>query len=313
LKADSALKAIPVIFLSALSEISDKVKGFSVGGVDYIAKPFQFEEVRARVDTHMRLRMAQAELEERVQERTEELRLAGELQKALFRLDLEHTDGVTFTVTYQPVPGLYCGGDYFDVVRLSADKYLLLVGDVAGHGVKAAFVTSILKTSIYHEYIRNRLGKQFSPGAFLSWLNDRMTLELRNTTGIIITFFAGVLDRKAMRFTYANAGQNHPYIVSGGVPRELVSSETALGFMQSTLYSEKTETLVPGDCIFIYTDGLVEVGEKNGRGKTLSVGDFLLNVPQGDDYHKRAISSALSEAGVAEFDDDLTIVTAQLT
>jgi len=56
LKADAALKEIPVIFVSALSETIDKVKAFRVGGVDYVTKPFQFEEVQARVQTHLQLR-----------------------------------------------------------------------------------------------------------------------------------------------------------------------------------------------------------------------------------------------------------------
>ena len=55
LKADAALKEIPVIFISALSETIDKVRAFRAGGVDYVTKPFQFEEVYARVQTHLQL------------------------------------------------------------------------------------------------------------------------------------------------------------------------------------------------------------------------------------------------------------------
>ena len=65
LKADPALKDIPVIFISALfTHAADKVKAFSLGAVDYITKPFQAEEVFARVDTHLRLRRLQVEMEE---------------------------------------------------------------------------------------------------------------------------------------------------------------------------------------------------------------------------------------------------------
>jgi len=64
LKSDNALKDIPVIFISALSETEDKVKAFSFGGVDYITKPFHFDEVSARVETHLRLRRQQLELKE---------------------------------------------------------------------------------------------------------------------------------------------------------------------------------------------------------------------------------------------------------
>ena len=63
LKADDKLKDIPVIFISALNELLDKVKAFSVGGVDYITKPFQFDEVQARVDAQLKIRRLQEELE----------------------------------------------------------------------------------------------------------------------------------------------------------------------------------------------------------------------------------------------------------
>ena len=64
LKKDERLKDIPVIYLSALTGTTDKVKAFEQGGVDYIEKPFQLEEVRARVDIHLKLRFFQKELEE---------------------------------------------------------------------------------------------------------------------------------------------------------------------------------------------------------------------------------------------------------
>lgn len=73
LKADPATRDIPVIFLSALRETEDKVRGFALGAVDYIAKPYQSEEVLARVRTHIELRRLQTHLEERVAERTEQL------------------------------------------------------------------------------------------------------------------------------------------------------------------------------------------------------------------------------------------------
>src|SRR5580692_6499787 len=80
LKSSPALSHVPVIFLSALNEIEDKVKGFHSGAVDYISKPFQFEEVQARVETHLQLhnlqqilKLQNERLEEAVAERTQEL------------------------------------------------------------------------------------------------------------------------------------------------------------------------------------------------------------------------------------------------
>ena len=63
LKKNQRFRDIPVIYLSALTDTMDKVKAFEQGGVDYIEKPFQLEEIRARVDTHLKLRFFQKELE----------------------------------------------------------------------------------------------------------------------------------------------------------------------------------------------------------------------------------------------------------
>ncbi len=86
LKADDRLKDIPVIFISALQETLDKVHAFASGGVDYVTKPFQFEEVVARVGTHLRIRQLQSELEQqnsRLQASVQELRKLEELRNNL--------------------------------------------------------------------------------------------------------------------------------------------------------------------------------------------------------------------------------------
>ncbi len=86
LKADAALKDIPVIFISALDETIDKVKAFSAGGVDYVTKPFQFEEVEARVHTHLKLHWLQLELERQnilLQENYDQLRKLEKLRDGL--------------------------------------------------------------------------------------------------------------------------------------------------------------------------------------------------------------------------------------
>lgn len=73
LKSDRHTCQVPVIFLSALGETTEKIKGFNVGGVDYITKPFEPEEVLARVRTHLQLRELTEKLEQKVMERTRDL------------------------------------------------------------------------------------------------------------------------------------------------------------------------------------------------------------------------------------------------
>jgi two-component system sensor histidine kinase/response regulator len=86
LKKDPALRDIPIIFLSALQDTVDKVRAFAAGAVDYVTKPFQFEEVEARVRTHLSLRRLQAELEQRrqsLEQANHELRKLQELRDNL--------------------------------------------------------------------------------------------------------------------------------------------------------------------------------------------------------------------------------------
>jgi two-component system, sensor histidine kinase and response regulator len=96
LKSDEKLAAIPVIFLSALSDVNDKVHAFQCGGVDYVTKPFQVDEVQARVETHLKIHRLQKELqlhanhlEDLVASRTREL---AETQARLKVLDRAKSD-----------------------------------------------------------------------------------------------------------------------------------------------------------------------------------------------------------------------------
>ncbi|NEP85300.1 MAG: response regulator, partial [Okeania sp. SIO3B3] len=89
LKANPLTQSIPVIFMTALTETAHKVTGFAVGAVDYVTKPLHQEEVMARVETHLRLRELNAELEQKVAQRTAELDNAYQL---LERLDQAKAD-----------------------------------------------------------------------------------------------------------------------------------------------------------------------------------------------------------------------------
>lgn len=89
MKESEAIRDVPIIFLSALNETMDKVKAFGAGGVDYITKPFQVEEVRARVETHLKIRRMQKELEQQhhqLQENFEQLSSLSALKDEFLRI-----------------------------------------------------------------------------------------------------------------------------------------------------------------------------------------------------------------------------------
>jgi len=104
LKADERTRDIPVIFISALDETIDKVRAFGVGGVDYVTKPFQFDEVRARVETHLKISHLQKEL----QEKYEDLRRVEELK-----------DNLTQMLVHDMRSPLQAVGGYVELLQMS--------------------------------------------------------------------------------------------------------------------------------------------------------------------------------------------------
>src|SRR5690349_20675110 len=149
LKADEVLRGIPVIFISALNENLDKVNAFATGGVDYITKPFQMEELHARVQTHLKLRLLQVELEEtnaRLEKAnsrmSRDLQAAAKIQKTFLPRAAPTVRGAQFAWSYLPCDEL--AGDGLNIIQLGANKVGVYVLDVSGHGVSSALLSVTL-------------------------------------------------------------------------------------------------------------------------------------------------------------------------
>jgi PAS domain S-box-containing protein len=136
IKADEKSSGIPILFLSALDELKDKVKGFTVGAVDFITKPFQAEEVLTRVDTHLTLSRLSKNLEEQVVERTAEIKQ--------YKHIVESTNNpiglVDRNFIYQYVNDPYC-----QALKKS-------VNEIIGHSVPELFGRKYFETVMEHHY-----------------------------------------------------------------------------------------------------------------------------------------------------------------
>lgn len=261
LKADDKLKGIPVIFISALTEQLDKVKAFAIGGVDYLTKPFQMEELHSRVETHLKLRRLQIELEEY----SRHLELARERLK----LDLELARGVQRGFLPQRMPGVpgyeffgyyesafEVGGDYYDFISLSRQRMAILLGDVAGKGVAAALLMAKLIADA-----RFCMLTEPDPAVAITKLNSLM-----NQSGIadrFVTLVAAILDPGSHTVTLVNAGHPSPLIYHRATCTvgEAISNEVAglpLGVLDGFEYASCQVCLEPGDSILAYTDGVTE-------------------------------------------------------
>src|SRR5947209_11971141 len=206
LKADDLLKGIPVIFISALTEQLDKVKAFAMGGVDYLTKPFQMEELHARVETHLKLRRLQIELEEysrhlelaRARLKLD-LELAREVQRGFLPLRLPEVPGYEFFAHYESAYEV--GGDYYDFILLPGRRVAVLLGDVAGKGVVAALLMAKLIADA-----RFCMLTEPGPAAAVTRLNSLMNKF--TMTDRFVTLAVTVLDPERHTATLVNAG--HP-------------------------------------------------------------------------------------------------------
>jgi two-component system, sensor histidine kinase and response regulator len=151
LKANEATRDIPVIFITAYAETEDKVRGLGLGAVDYITKPFQIDEVRMRVDTHLKMRSLQQRLhlqnqnlEQQVAERTNELLQANEMLLKLGRLSHDFLSMISYEIR-TPANGVLGIGEllislcpeteessrYMDLFRGSGARLVQLIQDAA--------------------------------------------------------------------------------------------------------------------------------------------------------------------------------------
>jgi len=253
LKAESRTKDIPIIFISALDAVQDKVKAFTVGGVDYITKPFHIEEVLARVETHLALRKLQEQLEMANQKMAQELALAGEVQEGFFPQELPDIAG--WQLSMKMKSARETSGDFFDVIPLPRGYYGILMADVVDKGVAAA-----LFMALSWSLIRTYAGDFPShPEMVLTSVNQRI---LEDTTAQqFVTIFYAVLDPKSGRFVFANAGHSPPIVFnsqSGEILQRLEHTGKPLGLFEDEVWDQGEIKLSPGDVVVVYTDGVSE-------------------------------------------------------
>ena len=132
--------------------------------------------------------------------------MAGEFQRAFLQPDLPVGEKISLKCTYLPFSEDSVSGDYYDFYELEHNRYIVLIGDVADRGMKAALVTPFLKSMVYENYIITRENKSLSPGLFLKWLNNRICFFLSKNPELYISFTAICIDLNRNVIMAASAG-----------------------------------------------------------------------------------------------------------
>jgi sigma-B regulation protein RsbU (phosphoserine phosphatase) len=298
LRAEPATRELPIMFLSSLEDVRDKAKGFELGANDYLTKPFEILEVKARVRSLLKAK-AYADAMRAAQER--DLAIAKEIQMGILPSDFASPGkGLGLDIHAAIEPARHVGGDLFEVLRLSDDRLLVAVGDVSGKGIPAALFMAVAVTLL--RTLARQLG---GPQQILARLNEE--LEAQNPRGMFVTM--ACLEVRGSKVTGANAGHDASLLVraSGSLASVFPSSGTPLGLMPGQAYASETLELAAGDTLVLSTDGVSEAhdtqsalfGEErmracfaSGAGKTAAesverlmqaVRAFAAGAPQSDD------------------------------
>ncbi|QTA91630.1 PP2C family protein-serine/threonine phosphatase [Desulfonema magnum] len=293
LKANEKTKDIPVIFMTALTSTRDKVRGFAAGGVDYITKPVQLEEVLARITTHLRIRDLTRKLQEQNKEiialnkclREENLRMEVEAKLLAREMELArhiqtgllprsvsniHPD---FVIAAVMVPADQVGGDFYDITFDGSGDLWLAVGDVSGHGITPGLIMMMAQT--IHATVTSDL--ECDARNVVVRINEILYKNVRER--LSETHFMTFTALKYLgdgRFQHA--GAHLSLIVFRGKTGtcELITTRGVyLNFKKDISRATMNDEffLDPGDILILYTDGLTE--SENQKGKLLDLDGFV--------------------------------------
>lgn len=269
------------------------------------------------------LAQSRRELSAKNLEMEDDLKMAREIQLTMLpqqypafpRSAANSASAFQFTHRYLPTGSV--GGDFFTISALSDTQAGVFVCDVAGHGVRSALVTAMIRA-----LVEELTPLALNPGEFLSKLNSDLCAILRHTgTPLLTTAFYLAADWKTGLMRYSNAGHPKPLHLrrrAGQVVPVLNAtgkSQPALGLMEDARYQTSELLLSPDDLILLFTDGLIEVQSPRSDLYTqqllLTAVQRAIQAPAAELFD-RLLEEIRQFAGGSAFSDDVCLVGMEL-
>lgn len=313
----AATREVPVIMVTAKGRIEDLKKGFDLGAMDYIRKPFDARELVLRVGNALALKRSNDALALWKRRVSHELELAGTIQRSMFSEE-PHFDPA-FDVRIKYLASMDVGGDAFDVIPLPDGRCCVYLADVAGHGVAPAMISSMLKAAAT-ELIQSFYER--GPAFICNELHQRLCATLNNAS-YYATMLLALYEPPAARWICMNCGHPDPVLVcdgrampfppgGGGVP-------VGMSLGPARPYDEADQTVLetcPGMEILLYTDGLTEAvhcesGEECGRDTLEQL--FVQAADRPANENPATLIGLLEDEGYSVGHDDCTAMIIRMT
>ncbi len=317
LKNDLDARNIPVIIISANSDLQSIVNGITLGAEDYLPKPFDPILLKARVLSCLekkRLRDLEI-LYTKSLER--EMDIAREIQKDFLPSELPRHDKWQIDVYFKAAHEV--AGDYYDAFLLPDGNLLFVVGDVCGKGVGAALFMTLFRSLIRVTATNNMSQSDSSvdSGAdakrlqnIINFTNQYLT-EIHGDANMFSTIFIGILNVSENVLSYINCGNESALLLRNGKVESLLKpTGPVVGVVEEAQFKVQQVQIQIHDTLIAYTDGIPDALDENGKafGNTK-----FIKVVEGQDSDPTFLLDIFRKEleqyiGKSEQFDDITIV-----
>lgn len=277
-RAKSMYPDVPRVMLTAYADKENAIKAINeVGLFQYIQKPWDNDSLKLVIKNGLANKKLNFVLEQKVHEidlivrqkdelieaqdiMQQELLLAKQVHSKFLLPEKIECNGISLYIKYRP--SFEIGGDYYDVIPLAHNKLAILIADLTGHGIQAALCTALLKFAFTAFRDTDKSAQKIMSG-----MNETLYKGLPKDS--FAAAMLVIIDTKTFECTLLNGGIPYPFILkrSKKKVKKLFSIGMILGMFSDDIYIEEepiTFQLSEKDTLFLFTDGLTEIRQKNG-------------------------------------------------
>lgn len=239
-----------------------------------------------------------------------ELELASTIQKKMLPATPPKLNG--YSIAGKNVTAQEVGGDYFDYIQMSENRWAFCLGDISGKGLPA----SLLMTNL-HAILRGQTFHLVNPGDILKHANSQLFQS--TTSEKFATLFLAILDTSKNTIHYSSAGHDYPYLMrKDGSYERLESGGLPLGMMDGMDYDEDFIELMPGDFLFVFSDGVPDVTNVHDLmfGEERLTGLLQESIEKDEESEtiiNKVVESCINHCGKAKLFDDITAIALKRT
>ena len=303
-KKDPSLATTFFILITSRVSIADRVQGLDAGADDFICKPIDLQELKARVRAGLRLHQLSQDLQTQKQLLETELNEAAEYVGNLLPDPMEDQH---FDIDFRFIPSRQLGGDIFDYFYLDKDNFVFYLLDISGHGLKAALPSISIVNLLRTRSLGNVDYSQ--PSEVLSHLNDYFQMNMKNDK--YFTMWYGVFNLQDQLLTFSSGG--HPPCIANSIAdnnytsyQTLKTKGIPIGMFPQITYQQMEVSLNKPMDLYLFSDGIYEI--YNQQQELLGLNQFLQIMKEDHQNLDHILEFVCDYNQQNDFLDDLSIV-----